>query len=164
MDDEYRMDSEDRLAQSAGAPAYPEPGYGAGYDHAGDGYDDSTADYSASAGGGAGGGAGAGGEPSDGPAADGATGDEPEATRFSSGVKLEPDYYMVSQTNAGEISLYNPFTSETFALQLPAVRGSLCAVAGLICSFVYSPNTIIVRWLPYSVCVYSCCVAGLSSA
>lgn len=42
-----------------------------------------------------------------------------EATRFSSGVKLGADYFMLSQTNAGEITLYNPFTSQTHALELP---------------------------------------------
>lgn len=40
-------------------------------------------------------------------------------TRFSSGVKLGADYFMLSQSNEGEISLYNPFTSETHPLQLP---------------------------------------------
>ena len=88
--------SRERLEQRTGSAPFP------------DGPDPQTSGYG---GAGAGGGASAAGA---GPAADG-----DEATRFSSGVKLGQDYFMLSQTNAGDISLYNPFTSQTHALDLP---------------------------------------------
>lgn len=46
-------------------------------------------------------------------------GDVAEATLFSVGRKMGEDYYMVSQSHAGEITLYNPFSSETHPLHLP---------------------------------------------
>lgn len=91
MDPEYERKSRERLEQRSDSPPFPE-----------------GPDPQQGRGGGAGG-AGAGGNMPEGD----------EATRFSSGVKLGADYFMLSQTNAGEITLYNPFTSQTHALELP---------------------------------------------